>query len=544
VANSERRVATPFFVLALFALLAILHTWPLASAPGRLGRNGQADTQLNAWTLAWVAHQVVHDPVHLFDANIFYPERHTLAFSEHLFVQGVMGAPVRWAGGSPILVYNIVFIAGLALTGWAMSLVVQRWTDNWIAGVLSGCLMAFNALTLTRFPHIQIQHLEFLPFALLSLDRLLTTPRLKYAVQLAASYVLQSLTSLYFLVFTAIVLIVSTLVRPGDWIGARARRVLPLLGLAAVIAGVALVPFLLPYLMARREQQMFVRTLDEVRKFSATWVNYLATGGTFHINTWGAPFWAMGHGDGLFPGVMGLTLTLVAIVTGVAFSDRRARMVLAFGVVCFCLSFGPAFPLYKVVYAVFPAMAAVRGAARFGQMVLASVAILAGFGLVAVQRRLPTAWIVPVGFVVVLVANLEALRAPIDYGRDQEFRGIPKIFDALNTPEPDVIVIFPFYGPQELFMNARYMVVSTAFWKPMVNGYSGYMPVRYIEHTQNLGGFPDERSITYLKHLGVTRVLVDSRNMSPAVLARLPEVVDLTPLETDGNLKIFKLRPE
>ena len=72
--------------LALFVLLAVVHTWPLASAPGRLGRNGQADTQLNAWTLAWVAHQIVRDPVHLFDANIFYPERHALAFSEHLFV--------------------------------------------------------------------------------------------------------------------------------------------------------------------------------------------------------------------------------------------------------------------------------------------------------------------------------------------------------------------------------------------------------------------------------------------------------------------------
>ena len=140
---------------------------------------------------------MVNDPVHLFDANIFYPERHTLAFSEHLFVQSMIGAPVRWAGGSPILVYNIVFIAGLALTGWAMAVVIHRWTGSWPAGILSGSLMAFNALTLTRFPHIQIQHLEFLPLALLGLDRLLTTPRLKHAVHLAAWYVLQSLTSLY-----------------------------------------------------------------------------------------------------------------------------------------------------------------------------------------------------------------------------------------------------------------------------------------------------------------------------------------------------------
>lgn len=527
--------------LGLFAVLAIAHTWPLASAPGRLGRNGQADTQLNAWTMAWVAHQVVHDPVHLFEANIFYPEHHTLAFSEHLFVQSMMGAPVRWAGGSPVLVYNVVLIAGMALTGWAMALVMYRWTGSVLAGIMSGSLMAFNALTLTRFPHIQIQHLEFLPFALLALDRLLAMPRLKHAVALAGWFVLQALTSLYFLVFATVVLLASALARPGEWVGPRSRRVLPMALVAAVVAVLALAPFLAPYLLARREQEMFVRTLGEVARFSAGWVNYLATGGTLHITTWGARFWMMGSGDGLFPGVVGLALAIAALGTGVALSDRRARMALVFGIVCFALSFGPAFPLYSYLYHAFPAMAAVRGAARFGQMVLVSIAILAGFGLAAIQRRLPRAWALPVCLALIVTAHVEALRAPIDYGEDQEFRGIPKIFETLNTTDPDVVVIFPFYPPQELFMNARYMVVSTAFWKPMLNGYSGYMPVSYIEHTQNLGGFPDEKSIAYLQRLGVRRVLVDSRNMRAESLGRLPDFPQLAQIATDGNLKIFEL---
>ena len=530
-------------VLVLFVLLAILHTWPLAAAPGRLGRNGQADTQLNAWTMSWVAHQLVRDPLHLFDANIFYPERRTLAFSEHLFVQSVMGAPIRWAGGSPILTYNLVFIAGLALTGWAMAVVIHLWTASWIAGVLSGSLMAFNALTLTRFPHIQIQHLEFLPFALLALDRLLSAPGVRTALRLALWFVLQSLTSLYFMVFTSIVLVASAAARPGDWLGARARQVVPLALVAAAVSALALSPFLLPYLLARGEQVMFVRTLDEIGKFSATWASYLATGGTFHINTWGARFWAAGHGDGLFPGIVALALTLTAVASGVAFSDKRARMAIAFGVVCFCLSFGPAFPLYKTLYAMFPAMAAVRGAARFGHMVLAAVAILAAFGWTVVARRLAPAAVATAGIIVITIANLEALRAPIDYGRDQEYKGVPPIFRALATPSPDVVVIFPFYSPQDLFMNARYMLVSTTFWKPMLNGYSGYMPVSYIEHTQNLAGFPDRRSIDYLKRLHVTLVLVDSRNMPAAVLAQLTHVADLMPRETDGNLQIFELRP-
>jgi hypothetical protein len=46
-----------------------------------------------------VAHQLPRDPVHLFDANIFYPAKHTLAFSEHLFTLAMMGAPLAWGGG-------------------------------------------------------------------------------------------------------------------------------------------------------------------------------------------------------------------------------------------------------------------------------------------------------------------------------------------------------------------------------------------------------------------------------------------------------------
>ena len=69
--------------LAFFVGLAIIHTWPLAWAPATLSRNDTADTVLHEWIMAWVAHQTVTNPLHLFDANIFFPERGTLAYSDH-----------------------------------------------------------------------------------------------------------------------------------------------------------------------------------------------------------------------------------------------------------------------------------------------------------------------------------------------------------------------------------------------------------------------------------------------------------------------------
>ena len=159
--------------LAICLLLAAVHTWPLVLHPGVYSRNDNADTQLNEWILAWVAHQVPRDPAHLFEANIFYPAHDALAFSEPLIVPGLLGAPLAWAGASPVLVYNLVVIAGYALTAFAMLVLVEAWTGSFLAGLLAGSLFAFNTHTLTRFAHVQGIHIYGLPLALLAIDRLI-----------------------------------------------------------------------------------------------------------------------------------------------------------------------------------------------------------------------------------------------------------------------------------------------------------------------------------------------------------------------------------
>ena len=78
----------------LFAVLSVAHTWPLATDPAHLSRNDNSDTVFCEWIVSWVAHQAPRDPVHRFDANIFYPNAGTLAYAEHMFVPSMMGAPV------------------------------------------------------------------------------------------------------------------------------------------------------------------------------------------------------------------------------------------------------------------------------------------------------------------------------------------------------------------------------------------------------------------------------------------------------------------
>ena len=115
---------------------------------GDLCRNDNGDAQLNEWILAWVAHQLPRAPAHLFDANIFYPTRNTLAFSEPLIVPAIMGAPLHWLGASPVLAYNVVLLLGFTLTACATFALVYDWTRDRSARTV--CRLRSSRSTPTR----------------------------------------------------------------------------------------------------------------------------------------------------------------------------------------------------------------------------------------------------------------------------------------------------------------------------------------------------------------------------------------------------------
>jgi hypothetical protein len=510
--------------LLLFVGLAIAHTWPLASAPAHLSRNDNADAMLNEWTLAWIAHQLPRDPLRLFDANIFHPERNTLAFSEHLLLPAIAVAPLVWSGASPVLAFNLLLLAGFALSGWAMSLVVTRWSGDRMAGVLAGSLYAFNAHTLTRLPHVQAVHTEFLPIAMLALDHVLRAPGIRPALALGTAAALQSLTSGYLMVFTLLAGAAGALVRLSEW----TRRTGIALALAAGLTMGIMLPVLLPYRAVRNEQRL-VRSLDEVALYSAAPREYLTTTGRLHYGLWSAQFYR--RRDALFPGVASIALAAVAIGTGVAVRDRRARMWLAAAAAGFVLSFGPAIPAYVWLYDAVPLLQGLRAASRFGFLTLAGLAVLAAFGLRELRRRLPASGAVILGVSTIALAHVEALTAPNPY---IPYTGIPRVYDAVASVPRAVIAEFPFPSEHRTPSNARYMLASTRHWHPMLNGYSGFVPDRYVEHARALAGFPDDASFEALTRAGVTHIVVHLDAMpgvSGALRARgLPLVASSPPI--------------
>ena len=78
-------------VLLGLALLGVAATWPQARQLDAVPDLG--DPLFSVWRLSWVAHQLPRHPTALFDANIFYPERRTLTYSDSMLVPSLMTAP-------------------------------------------------------------------------------------------------------------------------------------------------------------------------------------------------------------------------------------------------------------------------------------------------------------------------------------------------------------------------------------------------------------------------------------------------------------------
>jgi hypothetical protein len=490
--------------LALFLALSILHTWPLATNPARLSRLDNNDTAFNAWVVAWVAHQVPRDPLRLFQAPIFHPEPDTLAYSEHMLVPSLMGAPLLWLDASPVLVYNLLVLLGLSLSGWAMAVVITRWTGSRAGGIVAGALFAYNAHLLTRFSHLQVQHLEFFPLVLLALDRVLTRSRPTDALLLAGGFVLQALCANYTMVFLAFGLAAALICRPDGWL-TRARVVWPMLILAAVLVSAVLIPFLLPYQRVHASQGM-ARTMDEIARYSATWRDYLTTAGRLHYATWSA---SVGGQTALFPGFAALALSGVTLATGTAWRDRCARMALAMGLVGLVLSFGVRFPGYAWLHEHVPLLQGIRVASRWGLLTLAAIAMLAGFGVARLQalwhRRVRRSrWPLAAGAMLAIV-TVEAARTPLALVR---YEGIPAIHDRLAGSKGGAMVIYPLYSGGNFNLNAPYLLGQTRHFRPMVNGYSSFAPGSYHARAIRLQAFPAQPALDELRAIGVTDVLL------------------------------------
>src|SRR5581483_5375383 len=96
------RRAETIAMVAGFALLSLISSWPLVIGLGSRLPSDLGDPLLTTWTLAWDADRLRHALQGVWDAPSFFPYHHTLLYSDHLLGLALFTAPVQWATGNPV----------------------------------------------------------------------------------------------------------------------------------------------------------------------------------------------------------------------------------------------------------------------------------------------------------------------------------------------------------------------------------------------------------------------------------------------------------
>lgn len=304
-ARLKRELALAVFFLAA----ALVFTWPLA----RVLSSGVADLGdplLNAWIVDWVQHALVHQPLHLFDAPVFYPAKFPLAYSENMLAIAILMLPFRALGLGPIAIYNVAIIIGFAVAAYGASVLARTAGASVFAAIIAALGYAFCQFFFDHVPHLQVVWSGWLPLILASLIHYWRFPSWKNASLAAAVFLANALTNVYFMLFAAAA-VGATLVFFLIGGPRRLLRDLVRLAVAFAIAGAVLYPVLSPYKTVAKLYDMR-RGTGEVAAGSATWIDWMTSSGRSAV--YGRVEPPGDHGERrLFPGIVPILMTLVAV---------------------------------------------------------------------------------------------------------------------------------------------------------------------------------------------------------------------------------------
>src|SRR5437868_3777893 len=160
-----RRVLNNFATFLGFSFLTIIMTWPwVTSLRDYSGDAG--DSYLNSWILWWDYHQTFRNPLHLFDANILYPYRYTLALSEHNYGIAMIFFPLFALGVRPLTVHGLAVLLGFAFAGFAAFRLARTLSGSAGAAWVAGVAFAFVPFRFHHIPHVTYLFAGWLPLML------------------------------------------------------------------------------------------------------------------------------------------------------------------------------------------------------------------------------------------------------------------------------------------------------------------------------------------------------------------------------------------
>ncbi len=493
-------------VALLFAALTIVMTWPQALHL-RTHVATHFDAYFSMWRLGWIAHQLAHAPLALFDANIFYPQRLALALSDPILLPGLVAAPLLWLRVPPVAVYNLLVLTSFVLCGVGAWALATRLTGSRAAGVLAGIVFAFAPYRFEHYFHLEILWSFWIPLALLGLHAACERATIAGGIRTGLAVLAQGFSCLYYAVYLGMTLALATplLIR---WRHADRWKTIAGLAAGAAIAVAVMALYVQPLLAIRGD--VVPRELVETARYSASLVNYLSTPTANRI--YGNLTAALGDSElRLFPGLIAVVLAIGALIP-----PRRVTMVylvlFAFTVIA---SMGVNAPFFPWLRGTLNVVEMLRVPARFAGVGSCALAVLVAFGaaslLASIRSRRVRAAVVGVLGVVMLIEYSTAMgleRVRGDRAEVYRWLGTQPRGPVAELPMPGLARRSPGRDPQREYF-------SDAHWQPLINGYSGYYPISYDRLLFYVSVFPRGAWIDTLLGRGAKYLVIHEQELTP-----------------------------
>lgn len=560
--SARREPAEAAMVVTAAIAIACVFTYPYIVNFGNAGRLDTNDGRWSIWVISWVAHALTTDPGSIFRANIFYPHDNALAFSEGNFVGGAMAVPAWLLTHNPYAAHNFFFIAAFTLSSVAAYYLVRYLTGDRRAGALAGLMFAYCPFAFARQAHSQLLMIGVLPWAMLALHRFIDRVSAARALELGAVLWLAGLACAYYGIFAGGMVGLGTIffgITRGYW---KQARYWVLVAMAAAVCITLITPFFLPY-VRMQEATGFARPLDG--SYSANLGAWLASSAWAHrwwVPYLQRPYFSENPSEALFPGIVALVFGVWGAIAAIRrtrdepptnprFSSDVAWFYIVTAVIAFWTTFGPKAGLYTLLYYTIPVFSFLRAPSRTGIVVTLCLVVLAAPALIkAMTRRRRTSHTRFGGtgamfalLFAVVIADL--YRAPL---RMREAPPLSRVYATLARLPRGPVIEIPYWSENVAYhRHAEYMLLSTAHWQPLVNGYSDHIPQDFRDSAPPLSGFPSRESFAILERLGARYAVFHLDLMSAdarrSLVARLEHdyVNYLRPLEKDGDVWLYEI---
>lgn len=522
IRDARRKLLYELGVFAAFALLTAAMTWPWVKH-WRDAASDVGDPYLSAWIFWWDFHQTFHDPLHLFDANIFFPLRTTLAFSEHSYGLALPFFPLFALGVRPLTVQSLATLLGFTLSGYGAFRLARTLTGSTAAGWVAGVAFAFTPIRFVQLPHVMYLSAGWIPLLFEALVLFLRKRSWTRGAWLGCAFFFNGLSCIHWFVLTSVPFALAAalvaLREKAELDPATYRRG----GFSLGIALLLLVPFLLPY-AAVAKRYGFQRSWKETYELSARPVDWLSVSPLNHVwTTLGMP--AKGHM--LFPGLLMPLLAMAALfllrrarqpdLPANAYASHRSEALvvgLILAISGFLGSFGLRFPFHRMLWELIPLFRAIRVPARWAMVAHLGLALLAGLGVLCIAEHLPTRARRPMAALVLVALLFELRTAPMGSAL---IHGAVEADDVTRvlagTLMSGGIVELPSGGGRG---NYEYVLRAADHGKPLVNGVSGFEPAHVIRLEELAAQRPiSDTLLDHLESIPVSYLVVHESRLDP-----------------------------